>query len=88
VLLDGSWSQARRMFQRLVPLRALPRLSLGAQPGERLREGPEGTMSTLEALAHALAIVESAQAAAHLLAVHELLCERQRSLRGYVGAQQ
>lgn len=87
VLLDGSWSQARRLFQRLAPLRALPRLSLAAPPGPRLREGPPGTLSTLEAVAAALDLVEPGGAARHLHEVHALVCARQQALRGYVGSQ-
>lgn len=85
VLLDGSWSQARRMFQKLEAVRRLPRLSLVAPPAPRLRSGPAGTMSTLEAIAEALAVVESPAAAAHVRAMHELVCQRQQTLRGYVG---
>jgi DTW domain-containing protein YfiP len=88
VLLDASWSQARRMFQRLDAVRALPRLSLHAPAGPRLREGPPGTMSTLEAIAGALDVVAEPAAAAELRHVHELVCERQQALRGYVGARQ
>src|SRR5947209_2767252 len=32
IVVDGSWTQARRMLQRLAPLRTLPRLSLGPPP--------------------------------------------------------
>jgi DTW domain-containing protein YfiP len=73
VVVDGSWSQARRMVQRIPALRALPRLSLpGPAPGtRRLRRPPhpEG-MSTLEAVAHAVALLEGEAAAAPLFALH------------------
>jgi DTW domain-containing protein len=56
VVLDASWSQARRMLQRVPALRHLPRLSLPAPPvRERLRAPTvAGGMSTLEAMARAL----------------------------------
>lgn len=86
VVLDGSWSQARRMVQRLPALRALPQLSITPKAGRRsLREAPAGGMSTLEALAEALRVVESEAAGAHLEAVHEALVQKQLGERGYVG---
>jgi DTW domain-containing protein len=69
VVLDASWSQARRMSQRLPVLRALPRLVLPPPaPGTlRLREPthPSG-MSTLEAIARAVAVLEGPEVAAPL----------------------
>ena len=69
VVLDGSWSQARRMTQRLPALRTLPRLVLPPPtPGMlRLREPthPSG-MSTLDAIARAVAVLEGPEAAAPL----------------------
>ncbi len=86
VVLDGSWSQARHMIQRVPLLRALPRLSITPREGRRsLREAPPGGMSTLEALAEALRVVESPAAGAHLDAVHEALVQKQLRERGYVG---
>jgi DTW domain-containing protein YfiP len=69
VVLDASWSQARRMTQRLPVLRTLPRLVLPPpEPGLlRLREPthPAG-MSTLDAVARAVAMLEGPEAAAPL----------------------
>ncbi|MCY1080249.1 tRNA-uridine aminocarboxypropyltransferase [Archangium lansingense] len=69
VVLDASWSQARRMTQRLPALRALPRLALPPpEPGLlRLREPthPSG-MSTLDAVARAVAVLEGPEAAVPL----------------------
>ncbi|RYZ43319.1 MAG: DTW domain-containing protein [Myxococcaceae bacterium] len=69
VVLDGNWSQARRMTQRLPALRALPRLVLPPpEPGLlRLREPshPAG-MSTLDAIARAVALLEGPEVAAPL----------------------
>jgi tRNA-uridine aminocarboxypropyltransferase len=62
VVLDGTWAQARRMRQRLPALRGLPILSLPPGHGRdrlRLRRPPRpGAMSTLEAIARAVALLE------------------------------
>ena len=49
LVLDGSWTQARRMYQRIPALRALPKLSLPPPPPRpRLRaEHLESGMSTM-----------------------------------------
>ncbi|MCY1022516.1 tRNA-uridine aminocarboxypropyltransferase [Pyxidicoccus sp. MSG2] len=69
VVLDASWSQARRMTQRHPALRLLPRLVLPPpEPGLlRLREPshPSG-LSTLDAVARAVALLEGPEAAAPL----------------------
>ena len=86
VVLDGSWSQTRRMVQRLPEVRRLPRYSVTPKVGRvSLREAPAGGMSTLEALAAALRELESEEAGARLEALHEALLARQRAERGYVG---
>ncbi len=61
VVLDATWSQARRMFRKLDPLRGLPILHLPEAPmaAARLRESPApGRVSTIEAIAHALRFLE------------------------------
>lgn len=86
VVLDGSWSQTRRMVQRLAQVRRLPRYSVTPKAGRvSLREAPPGGMSTLEALAIALRELESAEAGARLEALHEELVQKQLGERGYVG---
>ncbi|RKH18249.1 DTW domain-containing protein [Corallococcus praedator] len=79
VVLDGNWSQARRMTQRLPALRALPRLVLPPpEPGMlRLREPshPAG-MSTLDAIARAVALLEGADVAAPLERLAALRVQR------------
>lgn len=86
IVLDGSWSQARKMSQRVAALRGLRRWSLPAPPERRsLRASPPGGLSTLEALAAALGALEGEAVGAHLQAVHEALVQRQLADRGYVG---
>lgn len=84
VVVDASWSQARRMLQRIPALRALPRLSLpGPPPGSlRLREPPiAGGMSTLEAVARALELLGEPEPARKLDRIHALSVERGLRLR-------
>jgi DTW domain-containing protein len=69
VVLDASWSQARKMAQRLAPLRGLPvvRLPEDATPRIRVREAPEpGQLGTAEAVALALELLGEGAAAAVL----------------------
>lgn len=86
VVLDGSWSQARRISQRIAALRGLRRWSLPA-PAQRvsLRAAPPGGMSTIEALAAALEALDGPAAGAPLREAHEALVRRQLADRGYVG---
>ncbi|EAU64161.1 DTW [Stigmatella aurantiaca DW4/3-1] len=88
VVLDGNWGQARRMMQRVPALRRLPGLALPPPPAEtrRLRRPPhpEG-MSTLEAMAGALAVLEGEEQARPLYALHELMIDRVLESRGRLG---
>ena len=85
VVLDGSFRQARRMYKRVPELRALPELTLPAPAitPTRLRRPtlPEG-MSTLEAVAAALSLLEGPERAAPLLALHAELVRRADRMRG------
>jgi DTW domain-containing protein YfiP len=70
VVLDGTWAQAKQMLKRNPALWRLPRLGLPRAPDRpRLRTPPEGGMSTLEAIAEAVALLEDA---AKARALHEL----------------
>ncbi|QSQ25527.1 DTW domain-containing protein [Pyxidicoccus parkwayensis] len=79
VVLDGSWSQARKMTQRIPALRTLPRLVLPPPPPGllKLREPthPAG-MSTLDAIARAVAVLEGPEAAAPLERLAALRVQR------------
>lgn len=86
VVLDGSWSQSRKMLQRVPELRALRRWSLPPPPKRRsLRAAPPGGMSSLEAIAEALAALEGEAIGARVRTVHEALVQKQLAERGYVG---
>lgn len=85
IVLDGSFRQARRMYKRVPELRDLPELSLPAPrvTPTRLRQPtqPEG-MSTIEAIAAALSVLEGPELAAPLWALHAELVRRADQMRG------
>jgi DTW domain-containing protein YfiP len=82
VVLDATWSQARRMYRKLHALRGLPVLRLPEAPmaAARLRESPApGRVSTIEAIAAALRFLEGAggdAAAAQLERLFEVAVRR------------
>lgn len=79
VVLDATWSQARRMYRKLDAVRGLPILRLpdAPMPAARLRESPApGRVSTIEAIARALRLVEGDPAAAPLEALFALAVTR------------
>ena len=84
VVLDGTWSQARRMVQRLPWLRALPRLSLLPEhPPDGLRREPDAVgMPTVLAIARALELLEGPALGEALEALHAEFVHRARALRG------
>ncbi len=88
IVLDGTWRQVRRMYQRLPALHALPRLALPskAQKVLRLRESSlEEGRSTLEAIADALGLVEGEGVSAPLHALHARYVEQVFRARGVWG---
>jgi DTW domain-containing protein YfiP len=69
IVLDATWQQARRMRQRLPGVRGLPVLRFPDQaaPPDRLRASPGfGMVSTIEAIARALRLLEGDAPAAAL----------------------
>jgi DTW domain-containing protein YfiP len=87
VVPDATWAQARRMVQRLAPLRRLPRLALPssarAPAAARLRVSPvPGGMTTLEAVAGALRALGEPAAAERLDALHAAALEKTLRLKG------
>jgi DTW domain-containing protein YfiP len=79
VVLDATWSQARRMFRKLGGLRGLPILRLpdAAMPAARLRESPApGKVSTIEAIARALRLLEGDEVAVPLERLFDLAVVR------------
>jgi DTW domain-containing protein len=88
IVLDGNWTQARRMYQRLPELRRLPGLALPppAPDARRLRRSPHPYgMSTVEAIAGAIAVLEGAELARPLYGIHEVMIDRVLASRGRSG---
>jgi DTW domain-containing protein YfiP len=88
VVLDATWSQARRMYRKLAALRGLPilRLADGEVPAARLRESPApGRVSTIVAIARALRLLEGDAAAAPLEALFAVAVERAAATGRNVG---
>jgi len=88
LVLDGSWPQARRMSQRMEVLRGLPRLVLPPPPptSVRLRQPLRADgMSTLEAIAGALELLEGPAVSGPLYALHALSVARVLASRGRPG---
>ncbi len=85
VVLDGSWRQARRIFLRCPALHGLPRLSLApprvAAPRLRASPAPEA-MSTLEAIARALELLDGPAVGEALDRAHALATKRVLASRG------
>ena len=85
VVPDGTWRKARKLLHLNPALAALPRVTLGAVPASRYRlrkaPGPDA-LSTLEAITHALQIIEAPRSFAPLLAPFEALIDRQIAAMG------
>lgn len=84
VVLDATWRQARRLFSRTPILQTMPRLTLPAPAGnrERLREQRRSDgMSTLEAVAAAIARLEGARVAEPMEELYDEVVRRTSNLR-------
>ncbi len=85
VVMDGTWSQVRQMSHRVQRFSTLPRVTL--RPPEtsviRLRQPshPEG-MSTIEAIGHALNLLEGPEVGEPLLTLHDRYVEAVLRARG------
>jgi DTW domain-containing protein YfiP len=91
VVPDGTWSQASRMRKRFPGLDAIPcaRLPDTLISTYRLRHDPRpGHLSTMQAIAHAIGILESDAIAQQLLHVHQVAVERTLYTKGRLAADQ
>jgi DTW domain-containing protein YfiP len=89
IVPDGTWSQASRMRRRVPGLDALPcaRLPETLISSYRLRHDPRpGRLSTLQAIAHALGILESAAIEEQLLHILQVSVERTLWTKGRLDA--
>ncbi len=83
VVLDATWAQARKMYRKLDGLRGLPILRLPdlPMPEARLRSSPgPGKVSTIEAIARALRLLEGEAVARPLEELFATAVERMYSL--------
>jgi DTW domain-containing protein len=88
IVLDATWSQARRMYHKLHALRGVPifRLPDMDVPAARLRTSPgEGRVSTIEAIARALRLLEGEEPAAGLERLFAVAVERAQSTGRLIG---
>lgn len=84
IVLDGNWTQARRMLVRMTPLHTLPRLSVAAPKltPTRTRQAPDPRqMSTIEAIAGALDAL-SLEGGESLRVLAEVFASRVMVMRG------
>jgi DTW domain-containing protein YfiP len=84
IVPDGNWNQAQRMARRDVDAQGATHVTLppGAPSRYQLRRNPrDGTLSTLEAIARALAILEGPGIEEPLLALFDAFVSRSLSLR-------
>lgn len=87
IVLDATWSQARRMYRKIEAVRGLPMLRLpdDEMPRARLRESPgPGRVSTIEAIARALRILEGDTVAAPLEQLFAVAVHRAQSTGRHV----
>lgn len=85
VVLDGTWRKARKLLHLNPSLATLPKVTLGDVPPSRyrLRKAPGvEALSTLEAITHALQILEAPRSFAPLLAPFEAMIDRQIAAMG------
>ena len=85
VVPDGTWRKARKMLHLNPLLAALPRVTLGDVPPSlyRLRKAPgPDALSTLEAITHALQILEAPKSFVPLLTPFEALIDQQIEAMG------
>jgi DTW domain-containing protein YfiP len=85
IVLDGNWRQAAKMGSRIAELRHVPRVKLpmGAPSEYRLRqEHRQDGMSTFEAIARSLGIIEGAEIQQELEAIFKIRVERTLWSRG------
>jgi tRNA-uridine aminocarboxypropyltransferase len=85
IVPDGSWRQAAKMLYRHPELKNVPRVKLGAANAPkyylRAQHRPEG-MATLQAIAHALGVIEGAGVEAALLKLYDAKIERTLMAKG------
>lgn len=85
VVLDSTWSQARKLVRRIAPLRAMPRVQVKPTdpPPKRLRTPPMPSgMGTFEAISRAVEVLDGPEVGAELDALHATFVEHALGQRG------
>jgi len=85
IIMDGSWSQARKLVNRIPGLKSLPRFTIQptAQPRVRLRTPPSpGFVSTIEAVAAVLDKLEGGESGDSLRALFDEAVKASTIVRG------
>lgn len=91
IVPDGTWRQAKRVRYRVPGLDRIPCVSLpdGLYSSYRLRHAHvAGRLSTLEAVAHALGILEGPHVCARLLHVFQVVVDRALWTNGRIATDQ
>jgi len=85
IVPDGSWRQARKIHSRHLELKDVPRVKISAPSNPvfqlRAQNRPEG-MATLQAVAHALGVIEGDWVRAQLMQLYHAKIERTLRRRG------
>lgn len=87
VIVDGTWSQARRMRRRIEVLRTMPTFELPAGPPTRwtVREqATQARLSTAEAAIRALAICEGARTLQPVMAYFNIVSARMMFMKARI----
>jgi DTW domain-containing protein YfiP len=90
VVPDGTWRQAARARRRVAGLEGVPCVALPAptRSGYRLRQATRpGRLSTLEAIAQALGILEGPDAEGPLEHIHRVMVDRTLWTNGRIAAE-
>jgi DTW domain-containing protein YfiP len=90
IVPDGNWRQARKQCVRVSALRDLPRVRLpdGIETRYRLRTSTTNSrLATMEAIAHALTVLEGKDVGDALLAVFDEMVARTLRARGDTSSQ-
>ena len=83
---DGNWRQASKVHYRVAELKEIPRITLLGEDADRTdllrKETKDEGMSTLEAIAHLLGLIEGDTVKDHILKAYKLKKSTQLKSRG------
>jgi DTW domain-containing protein YfiP len=89
IVPDGSWRQAAKVQRRYPELKHVPRVKIGAPNLSkfhlRAQHKPEG-MATLQAIAHALGVIEGEPVKAQLMRLYNAKLEQTLRARGLLNS--